>query len=882
MGIDLQLKASCDGMALEKYRQKRDFRVTPEPAGKVGRRRTRALRFVVQKHAATRLHYDFRLELNGVLLSWAVPKGPSLDPNDKRLALHVEDHPLEYGEFEGVIPPKQYGAGTVMLWDRGTWTPKGDPDEGYAKGHLKFELDGDKLKGTWNLVRSRSGKYGGDKSWLLFKETDDYARLGPEASIVDDRPDSIASGRTLDQIKAARDRVWHSNQTVAANVKGGAIRKRKPKATASLAKLAGAHERAVPENMEAQLATLVKDPPQGPHWVHEIKYDGYRMLCRIEKGGTRMISRNGKDWTGKFPPVAEALSRLPVHSAWIDGEVTVIDARGRSSFQALQNALSGDPAALTFFAFDLPYLNGVDLRGVALAERKSVLKELLADSSATIRYSEHFSAPGAEFLDKVCGLGLEGMVSKRADLPYQGGRGPAWQKTKCAQRQEMVIGGYTDPEGSREAFGALLLGVYEPDGRLTYSGKVGTGFTAAMLTSVYRALKPLVQKKPPFHNPPRGAEARRVHWVKPALVAEVSFTEWTDDGTLRHPSFQGLRADKPAAQVVRERAVAANKADPPSASAPAPKGRTGSRAKDDPAPDAIAGVRLTNPDKLLYPEARLSKRDLALYYAAVGDWMLPHLRDRPLTLVRCPNGWDQKCFYQKNAADGVDETISRVAIKMTDGTQSQYMMADSVSAIVALLQMGVLEIHPWGSRAESLGHPDRIVLDLDPDEALPWDDVKQAVLVVKALVENLGLTPFLKTTGGKGLHVVVPIEPTVAWDQVKGFTNAIAEILARTFPDRFTAKLLKVSRHGKVFIDYLRNAEGATAVAAYSLRAKANAPVSTPIAWEELSHDVRFAYFNAKNVPARLRKLKRDPWRTLGERPAPLTAAVMAKVGYKA
>src|SRR5438067_641675 len=867
-------------MALELYRKKRDFKTTPEPKGKLAKAKGGDLVFVIQKHAATRLHYDYRLELNGVLLSWAVPKGPSLDPNDKRLAMHVEDHPLEYGEFEGVIPPKQYGAGTVMLWDRGTWTPKGDPDEGYAKGHLKCELHGERLKGVWNLVRSRSGKYGGDKSWLLYKETDDHARLGPDALVVDDRPDSVASGRSLDAIKAAKDRVWHSNQSVTANVKGGAIRRRKQKSTPSAAKLAGAREHPMSASLEAQLATLVKDPPQDPHWVHEIKYDGYRMLCRIEAGQTRMISRNGHDWTAKFPSVAETLSRLPVESAWIDGEVVVVDARARSSLQAIQHALSGNDAALTFFAFDLMYLNGIDLRGVALGERKGLLKELLADGPATIRYSEHFSAPGKEFLDKVCGLGLEGMVSKRADLPYQSGRGAAWQKTKCAQRQEMVIGGYTDPEGSREAFGALLLGVYEPDGRLTYAGKVGTGFTAATLASVYRALKPLVQKEPPFHNPPRGAEARRAHWVKPKLVAEVAFTEWTDDGTLRHPSFQGLRADKPATDVVRERAAAPAEKDPPSTSKASTKPPARSRAKDD--PDAIAGVRLSNPDKLLYPEARLSKRDLALYYAAVGDWMLPHVQDRPLTLVRCPNGWDQKCFYQKNAAGGTDDAISRVAIKMSDGTEAQYMMADSVTAIVALLQMGVLEVHPWGSRSKTLGHPDRIVLDLDPDDDLPWDEVKQAVLVVKTLVENLGLVPFLKTTGGKGVHVVVPIKPTVAWDDVKGFTNAIAELLARTFPDRFTAKLLKVSRRGRIFIDYLRNAEGATAVAAYSLRAKANAPVSTPIAWEELAHDVRFAHFNAKNIPARLRKLKRDPWQKMAESAAPLTTAVMAKGGYSA
>ncbi len=866
-------------MALERYRQKRDFRVTPEPPGKVAARRSRNLTFVVQKHAATRLHYDFRLELNGVLLSWAVPKGPSLDPNDKRLAMHVEDHPLEYGEFEGVIPPKQYGAGTVMLWDRGTWTPKTDPEQAYAKGHLKFELHGEKLTGVWNLVKSRSGKYGGD-SWLLFKEADDFARLGAQAQITDDRPDSVVTGRSIDEIAAQKDRVWNSNQSVAANVKGGAIRKRKSKSATATAKLKGATKAPLPESIDAQLATLVKSPPTGQNWVHEIKYDGYRMLCRIVDGDVRMISRNGKDWTGNFPAIVRALARLPVEAAWLDGEAVVVDDKGRTSFQALQNALSGaGTTAPSYFAFDLLYLDGVDLRGVALAERKRLLLNLLWDMPATVRYSEHFAAPGAAFLENACALGLEGMVSKRADLPYQAGRGPAWQKTKCARWQEMVIGGFTDPEGSREGFGALLLGVYEPDGRLSYSGKVGTGFTATSLASLRRALAPLEQKESPFHNPPRGAEARRAHWVKPELVAEVSFTEWTDDGTLRHPSFQGLRADKPAAAVVREREANTSDGDTREEAVARTPARLAATAK---AKDAIAGVTLTNPDKVLYPEARLTKRDLALYYAAVGEWMLPHLRDRPLTLVRCPNGWDKKCFYQKNADDSIPEAISRVRIDDADGGHSLYTMANSVTAIVALLQMGVLEIHPWGSRAGKLAYPDRIIFDLDPDEELPWADVKQAVLVVKTLIESIGLAAFLKTTGGKGLHVVVPIEPTVHWDHVKGFTKAVAELLERTFPDRFTAKLLKVSRHGRIFIDYLRNAEGATAVAAYSLRAKAGAPVSTPIQWDELGKDLRFAHFNARNVPGRLAKMKTDPWRKLAEQAAALTPAVMAKVGYKA
>jgi len=628
---------------------------------------------------------------------------------------------------------------------------------------------------------------------------------------------------------------------------------------------------------EPQLATLVKSPPTGPGWVHEIKYDGYRMLCRIADRNVQIVSRSAKDWTRDFPTVAQALAQLSVESAWVDGEVVAMDEKGRSSFQRLQNALSATTTQpLTYLAFDLLYLDGYELRAVALAERKRLLRDVLANAPASIRYSEDFAVPGQAFLDNVCKLGLEGMVSKRADLPQQAGRGPAWQKTKCHRRQEMVIGGFTDPEGSRHGFGALLLGVYEPDGSLTYSGKVGTGFNDASLAKLSSQLAGLTQKESPFHNPPRGAEARRAHWVKPQLVAEIEFTEWTDDGTLRHPSFIGLRADKLAKDVVREEA--AQPADQAPEVGPS-KARARSRAVVD--KHAVAGISLTHADKILYPESKLTKRDLALYYAAIGEWMLPHLQDRPLTLVRCPNGWNKPCFYQKNADDSAHESIDRVKIVTSDGNASQYMMANSVTAIVALLQMGVLEIHPWGSRAQNLDVPDRIIFDLDPDEAVAWAELKQAVHLVKTLMENIGLTPFLKTTGGKGLHVVVPIRPGFDWENVKGFAKAVAELLEWTFPDRFTSKLLKVSRHGKIFIDYLRNAEGATAVAAYSTRAKENAPVSTPIAWSELARDVRYDYFNVANVPKRMKKMKADPWKDMSDAAVALDKAVMVKVGYK-
>ncbi len=863
-------------MVLELYRKKRNFEKTPEPLGNVIKQKGGELAFVIQKHAASHLHYDFRLELNGVLLSWAVPKGPSLDPNDKRLAMHVEDHPIEYGEFEGIIPPKQYGAGTVMLWDRGVWIPKEDPVKGYQKGKLKFELKGEKLRGGWMLVKSHGGKYGGDKAWLLFKEEDEYARTGPDARIVDSRPDSVTTHRGLEQIATDAGRVWHSNKSVAENVKNDAVRKAKTRI--DLAKVPGARKARLPELAHAQLATLVKNPPEDEGWLHEIKYDGYRMLCRVDGGSGRIYSRNHKEWTANFPAVARAVSALPIESAWIDGEVVSLDAQGRSSFQTLQNALATGADEISYFVFDLLYLNGYDLRGVTLEQRKALLKRLVPEAG-TLRYSEHFEVPGVSFFAEVCKLGLEGIISKRRDSIYEGSRGRTWLKIKCGRKQEVVIGGFTNPQGSRRGFGALLVGVYDAEGNLRYSGKVGTGFNDALLLKMRASLEALVQDKPAFVNPPRGAEARRAHWVKPDLVAEVTFTEWTQDGTLRHPSFQGLREDKRAREVVREEPgalPAPAPANPESQAAPPKASKAVSKKAHQ---DIIAGVNLTNPDKLLYPEAGITKRDLALFYEAIGDWIVPHLRDRPLTLVRCPNGWNKECFYQKHMGDGIAKVIERVMVQESDGP-AVYMMANSVSAVVGVIQLGALELHPWGSRKPKLGFPDRIVFDLDPDESLGWKEIVEAVNILKTLLDNLGLRGFLKTTGGKGLHVVIPIEPTMPWEHIKGFTKAVSELLAQTFPDRFTAKILKASRHGKILIDYLRNAEGATAVAPYSIRAKANAPVSTPVDWTEMTRDLRFDRFNVKNLTARLKRLKRDPWADFMETRQSVTKVMMKTVGY--
>lgn len=870
-------------MGLELYRKKRNFRTTPEPAGRVRRARSHAPTFVIQKHAASHLHYDFRLELNSVLLSWAVPKGPSLDPHDKRLAMHVEDHPIEYGSFEGVIPPKQYGSGTVLLWDRGTWQPQGDAEAGYRQGKLKFELRGEKLRGGWMLVKSHGGKYGGDRSWLLIKENDEYARAGADAHIVDTEPDSVASGRSLEAIAADPDRVWHSNKSVAENVRTGRVRRRKP--TLSLGKIGGARKAALPASIDAELATLVDTVPPGADWLHEIKYDGYRMLCRVENGQCRIVSRNGKEWTQAFRGIADAVARLPLDSAWIDGEIVVMDEHGRTSFQALQNLLSdGSSAKPLYYVFDLPYLNGYDLRAATLSARKALLRKLIGEGSA-IRFSDHVEGNGAALFAEACKLGLEGIVSKRAESTYQATRGRDWQKVKCGMRQEFVIGGYTDPQGSRTGFGALLLGVYE-GADLRYCGKVGTGFNDATLESVAAALKKRATDKSPFVNPPIGAEGRRAHWVKPDLVGEVSFTEWTRDATLRHPSFQGLREDKRARDIVREQPVDAATADAPAASdeakAPAKTRKAAakhvaSRSRNG-APDEISGIAISNGAKLLYPEAGITKLDLARYYETVGDLLVPHVRDRPLTLVRCPNGWDKPCFYQKHASEGVSTTIERIDIRDSGGLQP-YMMANSVSAVVALLQMGVLELHPWGSRAPKLDYPDRLVFDFDPDESLGWDRLVDAITVLRKLLDTLELESFLKTTGGKGLHVVIPLQPTRTWDDAKAFCSAVAEILVRTFPDRFTSKPSKARREGRIFVDYLRNAEGATAVAPYSARAKARAPVAVPIDWAAVKNDVRFDHFNIKNVPALLAKRKRDPWDRMPRVRQELTDAMLRQVG---
>jgi bifunctional non-homologous end joining protein LigD len=798
---------------LDAYHRKRDFRRTPEPAG--GTATDGGGRFAVQRHAARRMHYDFRLELDGTLKSWAVPKGPSLDPAEKRLAVHVEDHPLEYGDFEGTIPAGEYGAGEVILWDRGHWTPVGDPADGYRRGKLKFVLHGEKLRGGWTLARMGGRAGEGGKNWLLLKERDVEARPATEGDIVAERPESVA--------------------TIART--------------------------ALPARIRPQLATLADEPPPGDEWVHEIKYDGYRALCRLEDRRARVFTRSGQDWTDRFGPVAPACAALPVRTAWLDGEVVVLDDDGRSRFEALQEALSAkDGRGLKYVVFDLLHLDGVDLRPLPLEQRKQRLAQLLrrADGGETLRYGDHVIGRGAAFLRQVCMHGLEGIVSKRREAPHREGRHPEWRKVHCHERGEFVVGGFTDPGGSRAGLGALLLGAHE-DGRLRYVGRVGTGFSDAKLRELRRRLDELAQPESPFApfpDVPPGS-----HWTRPELVCEATFTNWTRDGRLRHPVFVALRDDKPAREVVRER-----------------RSRAGVAPRRADETIEIAGVRVSHPDRVLWPEVEVTKAELARYYVDVAEWILPHVAGRPLAVVRGPRGHAGATFFQKHLAPGMPAPVRSVRIADDDGHQN-HLVIDDVAGLVALVQMDVLEIHVWGARADDVERPDRLVLDLDPDEELAWPVVVDGARAARLRFEHLGLESFVKTTGGKGLHVVVPLARRQGWTETKAFARALAADLARRLPDAFTINAARAARRGKIYLDYLRNGRGATAVAAYSSRARPGAPVAVPLAWRELGSRLRPAALTVRTVPERLARLRADPWERVPVVRQSITAAMRAALG---
>jgi bifunctional non-homologous end joining protein LigD len=863
-------------MALREYRRKRDFERTPEPAGaKATRAGKHQPIFVVQKHAARRLHYDFRIEIDGVLKSWAVPKGPSLDPDDRRLAVHVEDHPLEYAGFEGVIPPGEYGGGTVMLWDRGWWEELGDPAKDYEKGHLHFVLHGEKLRGEWSLVRIR-GRRDGDKgdNWLLIKLRDDEARPGDGALIVERADRSVESGREMTAIAKAKDRVWRSNKGEA-EAKSAAKAKpaRKPKKTVGARRpaldpgaLEGAKRAKSGPTVTPQLATLVEDVPDGDDWLHEIKFDGYRMLATVADGATRLRTRTGLDWTSKFPTLAEAIAALPVDTALLDGEIVHLLPSGVTSFGALQQDIAeGKTEATTYMVFDLLYLDGWDLRAARLEDRKTLLESLLEPGADTqIRYSAHQAGLGPEFGAGVCEHKLEGTISKRRDARYQSGRSKTWLKMKCGNREELVIVGFTDPTGTRKGFGALLLGYFKPDGTLTYSGRVGTGFSTEFLADFAKHLRAIERKKPTVALP-AGLSARGTHWVEPKYVAEIRFAKWTSDGVLREPSFVGLREDKKPRDIVLP--LPGARPPPSVAAAAAPVARDGSA--------MVEGFRLTNAERVLYPESGITKLDLAHYYTAVAKQILPHLGKRPLSLLRCPEGIAHTCFFQKHLHAGVPKEIERVTIADKDEKET-YLVINELKGLIGLVQMGVLEIHPWGSTVERLETPDRLFFDLDPDEGLSWQRVIDGAVAVRDALAEIGLRSFVKTTGGKGLHVVVPIKPSLAWDEAKAFTRALAQSMAKAAPGLYIATMSKKARAGRIFIDYLRNGRGATAVAAYSTRAKPGATVSTPVSWEEVEGGVRSDQFNIRNLPERLESTP-DPWAAFAKTRQAITAAMLRK-----
>ncbi|STX60985.1 DNA ligase D [Legionella birminghamensis] len=813
-------------MGLGQYRAKRNFSRTCEPQGSDSF--TNQFRFVIQKHQASHLHYDFRLELQGVLKSWAVPKGPSSNPAIKRTAFQTEDHPLDYAEFEGEIPKGEYGAGTVILWDNGIWEPFDDnPIGSFYKGHLRFSLHGEKLQGDWELIRSAK-----ENTWRLVKMNDEFSDFNP-IPIVERMPASVLSGLTLEQFTdnpQAKPQLVH--------------RSAKQRIDERLARVPN---EAMPEKMSPQLTTLADTPPTGDAWLHEIKWDGYRMLAFKKGDAVRIISRNHIDWTVSFQVIADKIRLLPFENLILDGEMVIFDESNRASFQCMQNAIdAGSHSPFRYYCYDMPYYHSKSLLSLPLIERKSLLKAVLRQAPSAIRYNDHIIGEGREVFANACRLGLEGIVSKLADSPYQTKRSKSWLKIKCVKRQEYVIAGFTPPQGARRYFGSLYLGVFNEKGKLEYSGNVGTGFTEASLKTVYQALLPLVIEKNPFTTNPPGC--RTATWVKPELVAEVEFSEWTKESNLRHPSFKGLRRDKTAKTIHREETLPVSLLEKvvPESAKPSEKSR----------------VRLSHPEKLLYPEDGISKQQLYDYYEAVAEWMLPFIRERPLTLLRCPGGY-QQCFYQKHRTASSSPALKPIPIQDKKNRQwEDYLTVEDEKGLLSLVQMGVLEIHPWGSTIAHLEQADVIVFDLDPAPDVAWKEVVLAAQTVRHYLNTMQLTSFVKTTGGKGLHVVVPILPEHDWEAIKRFTKAFVETLETIAPDRYVSNMAKKKRQGKLFIDYLRNQWDTTAIAPYSTRARPKAPVAVPLHWDELTDQFEDTFYTLHSLLKRLHTLRENPWQS--------------------
>ncbi len=925
---------------LTRYRGMRDFSVTAEPSGTKSTAKkstaSRGLPFVIQKHAASHLHYDFRLGWNGVLKSWACAKGPSYNPADRRLAVQVEDHPMEYGGFEGIIPKGQYGGGTVMVWDQGTWWPQlghENVDAGLRDGSLKFEMNGGKMKGRWTLVRM-GGKAANESkpNWLLIKEHDSLERGPNDAPITEEAPDSAVTGRSLEQIANHEDHVWNSKETA----KPGQPWYRKepepdkaaaePAASRAVASARKAVEKTVkldrallekcpnesqPEFLQPQLALEATTPPTGEGWLHELKLDGYRIQARKSGSEVKLLTRKGLDWTHRMTAVAQAVGRLSPASATLDGEVVVLSPDGNSSFANLQASFN-DAAShpLTYFCFDLLHLEGRGTRELPLRERKQLLAEFLPSGGSDspdqpLRLSEHIETEGAAMFQHACELHAEGIISKRASAPYHGTRSGDWLKSKCLREQEFVIGGFTYSSEGKDRIGSLLLGYFE-GGHLVYAGRTGTGFTQKLKRELFQQLSALQVQEPAFQRIP--SEARRDGvWVKPSLVAQVRFATWTADNLVRQAAFLGLREDKPAEEVRREEPTVAprpkaSRSATPSAEPPAPAreatpskadgskvhdaaaahrtppahaARAQARPKSPPSASAgrtvpagsLAGkaapapaIRLTHPDKVVDPETGLTKRELADFYFGVADRMLPHIASRPLSLVRCPEGAGKPCFFQKHVNAMLPPGIGSVMVTdKKSGKPEPYITLDTTAALVGLAQMGVLEVHPWGSCNQDLEHPDRLILDLDPDEGLPWSTLTAAAAEVRSRLKKAGLESFLKLTGGKGLHIVAPIQPTLDWATLKAAAHTFVRSMERSNPGLYLTKMTKAARKDKIYLDYLRNERGATAVAPYSPRARLGAHVSLPLPWSALKESAR-PVFAVHDFPEWRDRLRSDPW----------------------
>ena len=805
---------------LAEYNNTRDFKKTNEPAG--GKLKAAGGMFVVQKHAATRLHYDFRLEHDGVLLSWAVPQGPSYDPDVKRLAMRTENHPLEYGSFEGVIPKGEYGAGAVIIWDTGKVKWVADPHATLPKGELKFILDGERLKGEFHLVKikPRQGERG--DPWLLFKSRKDQfaAKDDPVARA----QTSIVSGRTIEDVRAdGGSRPW---------TRKGEQKPRAPK----------------PPKwgfVEPMLATRVDDAPAGDDWIHEIKYDGYRLLAAVSGPSVKLYTRNGLDWTGKFQSIADALAEMQLKDVLLDGEVAVAQANGRTDFGALQRSLeNGVAKGVSYFVFDLLAEGAKDLRKLPLEDRRGRLEKVLAKAKAPIRLSPILRGHGPDVLIAFADKGFEGVISKRASSTYVSGRSKAWLKAKAINEQEFVIIGY-QPSDKGRAFASLMLADYD-DGELVYRGNVGTGFNEKTLADLSAKLGKLARAKPALKVP--RDSARGAKWVEPKLVAQVRFAEFTSEGLVRHAVYLGLRGDKSAKEVTSEMA----------------------------APAIRTNVRLTHPDKVLFPDAGVTKAELAAYLDSAAERMGPHLYGRPVSLVRAPDGVGKQTFFQKHAMAGMPSDIKTIPIEESSGEEG-YLTLPNAKALVSCAQISALEFHLWGSRNDDLEHPDRLVFDLDPDEDLDFEFVKRAAFDIKALLDNAGLPSFALITGGKGIHIVLNLKRRHDWDEVKGFAMAFAEQVAALDPKRFVANMSKAKRKGRIFIDYLRNGRGATAIAPYSPRARGTAPIAVPVSWEELKTITSAAAFKLRDMPARL--AQPDPWADYAKTAVSLTKAAKSKLG---